>query len=177
MSASKVNPFLEFRKEQKKSIKQLADMLQVSESTYIRTEQGLYHDIPPVLLRNFSNHTLSPDLVRAQYVRSQIRQRAATFESGRLRRDYLKRLKTLITDAPHTSPFLIWRVYVQDIDSRLTFCKMTCLHPSTVKRVEDGIAGTVPSSIIDALEQCGIDPHPLAREYEKWKMRIFSPTK
>ena len=154
-----VNPFLRWRREYSRSISQMATLLDVSESTYLRAEQGLYNEIPPTLLRNFSHYALSPGVVRTQYARAQTSRRIATFQSGRVREQFS-------TDGK-SNPFLAWRATY--FASRLEFCKAVGVHPSTVKRVEDGIAKTLPEVILQVLLEVGIDPFPLKKEYERWQ--------
>ena len=180
MSDGVVNPFLVFRQEFKgrpMSIREVSKLLGVAESTYLRTEQGLYNDIPPVLLRAISDHVTSPAVVCANYERSQISQRTATYRDGKVIQHYRDLLAIEVSEFPEANPFILWRQNINGFKTRLAFCKAVCLHPSTVKRVEDGVAESISRDIVDAMLFCGVDLNPLESEYRIWQKLRKLPNK
>jgi hypothetical protein len=144
-----VNPLRQYRSDKFLSLDQAAAELKVSVSTLIRTEQGCYNDIPPTILGAISSHFLSPDAVRSQYSRYQTGNR--TLNSRGLVRGYQRELSQRYRISRKTkNPFIIFRE-LQGYYSRLAFCKDFCLHPATVKRLEDGLANRIPESVQSAL--------------------------
>ena len=144
------NPLMKFRSDQKWSIETCALEIGVTPSTIIRIEQGLYNDIPPRVFRYLSDRTLSPGTISYGYRRWQNSRRVQTV-NGENFRLFNQKLENFIRGAPEINPAILWRYDILGYDSRLAFCRGLCLHPSTVKRFEDGIAERMPSSIISVL--------------------------
>lgn len=171
------NPLTEFRLAQSNgagwSLSKLSREIGVSESTIIRTEQGLYNDIPPRILYYLADRFLSPGSVAAQYSRFQISRRHQLYLHGRLELNFRKALTILCEKYPERNPFLLWResagVKGPGYKSRLAFCKDLCLHPSTVKRYEDGLAERMPDSMRNALMDVRVDWETIDECYKQWR--------
>lgn len=168
-----VNPVSQLRIKNKWSLEECAVEIGVSPSTIIRTEQGLYNDIPPRIFRYLSDRTLSPGTVTYDYHRWQNSRRMQTL-NGKDVSPFIffkQSLSSLIQQEPETNPILLWRFYVLGYESRLAFCRDLCLHPSTIKRYEDGVAERMPESLISALElsRIEIDWEFLDECYRKWR--------
>lgn len=155
MSSLYVNPLREYRYRYDNgaglSISQLANRINVSESTVIRTEQGLYHAIPPRILTFLDNSSefLSRGSIISQYARFQASIRNRSFLSERFSRNVGALLAKTVKNFPEKNPALLLRKNVLEYDSRLKFCQALCLHPSTIKRFEDGLALSVPEQMRD----------------------------
>ena len=180
MSEPVVNPLLEFRLAQEQtsgsnigwSLDQTSREMGVAVSTIIRTEQGCYNEIPPAILRHLITFFISADSVRDQYSRFKTGKRTAIRDHRAVERQFAWKLKTYVQRHPETNPFLIWRYQIAEYKSRLAFCKDFCLHPSTVKRVEDGVAEKIPESILEAMHEIWLDPdsiETLEKEYANWR--------
>lgn len=166
MERQPVNPLYWYRLMENISISQLAKDFNVTESTIIRTEQGLYNEIPPNVLRNLAAHSLSPDTVRRQYARYQTGKRLKS--GARYSRRTYGEYRSLTKKNPEENPLVLFRASFLGYKSRLAFCKDFCLHPSTVKRVEDGLSQTLPQSILDALGDAGFDGWLLEKLLENY---------
>lgn len=157
-----VNPVKVVRNKLRLSHAELAIRYGVSESTLLRTEQGLYVDIPPTILRNIATDHPLPSLISADYHRFQVSQRDRN-------RNELRPYGTIKHDPySKTHPFISWRKEC-GIESRLEFCRMFCIHPSTLKRFEDGISLTTPSYLLDVLRSLGVDYTLLEDNYLIWR--------
>jgi DNA-binding XRE family transcriptional regulator len=177
MDGSVVNPLKEFRLAQDHgagwNVEYCAKQIDVSASTIIRTEDGCYNDIPPTILRYIAPFFLSPDSVRTNYrlFKSDARRRVKDgkiFESFRFQA-YVTTDKGVEKDT--RNPFVIWRELC-GFKSRLSFCKTLCLHPSTVKRLEDGEALDIPESVLESLREIELDPNfieYLEAAYSQWR--------
>jgi hypothetical protein len=175
-----VNPLKEFRLAQERgagwSVDWCAKMLNVTASTIIRTEDGCYADIPPAILRGITPYFLSSDTVRANYrlFKSDARRRV---KDGRLVESF--RFQAYRTtqkgiEKDDRNPFVIWRELC-GFKSRLSFCKTLCIHPSTVKRLDDGVAEVIPASIKEALNEIELDPtfiDYLEGAYIQWRASL-----
>jgi transcriptional regulator with XRE-family HTH domain len=170
MDEAVVNPLAAFRADQKWSLDECARIMGVSQSTIIRTEQGCYNDIPPSILRYLSDHHISRDAIIHDYHRFQSITRLRTLDRAAY---YFwgQSLTALIAKEPTANPFVLWREGILRYHSRLAFCKDLCLHPSTVKRVEDGLAERLPGSIIEALSsgRAEVDWMALDAVYRGWR--------
>jgi len=157
-----VNPVYVVRRKLGLSHAELADRYSVSKSTLLRTEQGLYARIPPEILSGLRLDHSSPWSISADYSRYQTSQRDRNSH-------LLRSLGTvgLYADALG-HPFISWRLY-EGILSRLEFCRLFCIHPSTVKRYEDGISLSTPSVILDLIRAYNIEWEPLEWSYQNWR--------
>lgn len=172
MSEQVVNPLLEYRLAQNWSLDRISREIGVSPSTVIRTEQGCYGDIPPAILRFISSYFLSPNAVRDQYLRYQTSKRSTIRDHNYMVREFSRSLKSSCNADWTINPFLVFREEILRYKSRLAFCKDYCLHPSTVKRIEDGIAEEIPVSIISALEEVHLNSTSiltLINLYNSWR--------
>lgn len=167
-----VNPLYWHRFVNNISISQLAKDFGVTESTIIRTEQGLYNEIPPNVLRHLAAHSLSPNTVRRQYARYQTCQRLKS--GARYNRRTYSFYRSMVAQNPEENPLVLFREKFLGYKSRLAFCKDFCLHPSTVKRVEDGLSQTLPQSILDALGEAGFDGWLLEKLLENYLVWLRS---
>jgi transcriptional regulator with XRE-family HTH domain len=156
------NPVKEFRERLYISQEKLAEEMGVSHSTLLRTEQGLYSEIPPVILRFLkanSEYTTTPI---ADYARFRSEQRATSSQ-------HLKPLGTTpfyLGQEEH--PFKDWRER-QGYRSRLSFCTAFCLHPSTLIRFEKGISVRVPQDVVDLFRDFNLDSELLQHRYTSWR--------
>jgi transcriptional regulator with XRE-family HTH domain len=170
MNDEAVNPLLEFRLAHDWSLDRTAREMGVSISTIIRTEQGCYADIPPAILRHLITHFISGDSVRDKYSRYQIRQRTTVRDHRSVERQPARHLKNLMGIYPQRNPMILWREEIMGYKSRLAFCKDLCLHPSTVKRVEDGQAHGIPMNILQVMEFLWItEADEINDLYTKWR--------
>lgn len=165
-----VNPLALYRANQSWSLDTCARKMDVSPSTIIRTEQGMYNAIPPIILRYLSDHHISRDAISHDYHRFQSLTRLRTLD-GPAFLFWRPDLRAFIEADPVTNPFILWREGCLRYQSRLAFCKDLCLHPSTVKRYEDGLAERMPGTMIEALTSghVMVDWEGIDNEYRKWR--------
>lgn len=170
-----VNPLTHFRLTQNQgngwSLDQCAKELNVSISTIVRTEQGCYNEIPPTILRGIASAFISPADCAAQYSRFQTSKRDRVRNSGTTQRLPVGAIKQVLQKDPDKNPFVAWREAL-GYKSRLSFCKDLCLHPSTVKRLEDGVAEDMPESVVEVLTYIGVDWSSLEYLYKKWRVSL-----
>jgi transcriptional regulator with XRE-family HTH domain len=163
-----INPVKQFRVSRGWSIKEMSEQAGVSVSTVTRTEQGCYNEIPPRLLGFISSDYLSVGLVRSDFRRFKASQRDSVLVNREKRGGFLN-----VTDPRvwNTNPFVWWRL-INGWNSRLSFCKDMCLHPSTVKRYDDGTAVRMPEDIQIALTDIEIDWEVIDEQYQRWRARL-----
>lgn len=169
------NPVTEFRLRQlDSSIEKTARMIGVSVSTLLRTEYGCYNNLPPTILRYLSNYSGTPDSISNMYARFQTHKRIASSREHELDYFYWSKLQELCAKEPEVNPFVLWREGLQKFNSRLAFCKAFCLHPSTIKRLEDGFAEKLPAALKIACDDIGLDYMRLEEEYIAWRRRYWN---
>ena len=174
------NPIREERLRLSLSITDFSKILEVSTSTLLRTEQGLYVDIPPTILRYFDSHSLTPWSIRPEYVRYQTSQRASVLEQQIRRLD--KENKDILDVLPQLDyntmehPLVNWYRRL-GYKTRLEFCKAFCLHPSSIIRFEAGRTRSVPEQLSNVLWglELGLVMVRLQDSYREWRTLMKEP--
>lgn len=155
------NPIKEARKKLGFTISQTALNAGVNRLVIIRTEQGTYASIPPRLYSFLVDRMGDSDpSLSADYQRWLGEKRIDSF--GRLT-EQLPRFN------PETHPFTQWR---EASDLGVTeFCKLFCVHLSTVIRYEGKLEQqTTPDQILEALSESGYSADVVAELQIRYKI-------
>ena len=154
------NPVKDFRAQLSLSLRDLANLANVTPLAIVRTEQGVFTNVPPNIVSAMlstklvvvGDYVLSdPDSIHEAYVAWQRYQRRANF--GKLTPE-------LPPFKPMVSPLLHWRL-TSSLPSQMGLCKAFCIHPSPVAQVETGKQRKLPTQLVDALAQAGYDDNTL----------------
>lgn len=147
------NPLKIRRLSRNYTIDQLATEAGVTHDHIIRNEQGLFNKPSPKVLSAILR--LSGD--RPEDVVLEYR----NWISWKRRQEPIRSLvkRNITFDRPERltqHPFLLWRTAIAPGTSRIEFCKMLAVHPSTLLKYETGQQRPMPSQIYDALIECGM---------------------
>ena len=162
------NPIKELRETLNLSQRELSERLSCSVSTILRTEQGLYNDIPPLLMDWYTEHSDFTATPITDYRRYQTRQR----------------LRNGVSLVPYTEGreggyfiweieyFFIWWRKSNGYKERLHFCRAFCYHPSTIIRFEKGVAKNPPKEVLDLFRDWDLGLKQLTDDYALWRRRL-----
>lgn len=187
------NPIKTFRDAEALSIDDLAFIADVSRTAIVRTEQGVYDEVPPNIMAVVQSRGYSFTATRDSYKSFISAQRRNSFGSltpelpeWELRLTKDKTFYYIAAQEPPVEvfsllntrdelvsvwhPFTHWRL-CSAIPKQLTVCRLFCIHPSRMSEFElhNKFVG-VPNSIVDALRESGYSEHTLKVLNDRYNM-------
>lgn len=163
------SPILLWRKKMKLSQAKMAELLNISMTTYVRLEQCTYDRIPPKILWYIAAHSGGVVSIASDYIVYQANKRRESARQNVLTHDLPPIWGTEPDNQIH--PFIQWREHYSGL-TRLQFCVYYCAHYSTITRFEAGITKEVPQQLLDILSECGYSSDvltELTRRYNVWR--------
>ena len=138
-----MNPIHYLRLTQRLPREHLASEAGCSALVVLRSEQGLYNSIPPVLVRTLVDHYgVDPHQLAIDYTNFQKEQRKFAQQS----------LADYIPDGTG-SPLRMWREFYNL--SAVGACKVLCVHQAVWANAESGQTHRLPEQLLLALDQAG----------------------
>lgn len=145
-----MNPVKRLRKEHNITQQQLADAGDLQRLTVLRTEQGLYEEIPGAVMDGLARLVPSLDkgLVAREYAAFQRHQRAlyGPLSVNRLRFDAVR---------PQDNRHALVRLREASGWSQIGLCKNLCVNAGLIHKWESGKQKEAPRQLLDALRDAG----------------------
>lgn len=162
-----VNPLRALREAAHCSVKEMAELADVTSQAIIRSEQGVYERPLPKLLHALWRYSPESDLhdegvLLADYHHFQKLTREANY--GKLNEHFLFRY---VRSGEH--PFVAWRL-VSSITARIAISKYYCVHPALITKFEmqPHLCSTTPGALRFALLESGYTEALLDRLQEAY---------
>lgn len=135
----------------------------IARLTVLRAEQGVYQLPPPAILNALQRRGLNPEKLEREYLLWQTRERQLHRHALSLPLPTPADFAAVadFSDAEFSAyaqsqPLVQWRI-ISGIESQIEFCKMFCVHPAVISNFEAGRQRKIPTQLVDALTDAGID--------------------
>ena len=154
------NPIKELRLSVGLSQSRLVELSGLSKLVVVRTEQGLYASPSQSLVRPLV--LLNPDYTSAQVLREYLKFQEYTRASQVYWVNRVTPALLVGSLSKTLSPVASLRSLAPLVSqSRMGFCKSLCLHPNSIRLLENGSQGTLPSALVVGLKLAKFPPESL----------------
>lgn len=168
-----INPVKAARTQSSQSLHEFAQACSVSRVAVQRTESGCYIEVPPAIVNYLLTVLYITDDGVPLTTEGEIHEAYKAFQLFTRRETYKFGVLSPAVHFPvGVSPVVYWRL-TSGVSSQLEFCKLLCLHPYVMNKVESGKQSKLPKQLLAALRDAGYDDtliHDLSeaqREYAK----------
>lgn len=151
------NPIREARLMLDQSLHEFAQSCSVSRVAVQRAEAGCYIAVPPSIVNYLSGQLLVLPDETPLTTDVEIQTAYKTYQFLTRRDTYLDQvLSSGVTFPVGVSPVVYWRL-TSGVSSQLEFCKLLCVHPYVINKLESGVQHKLPKQLLAAMREAGYD--------------------